>query len=432
MKQKKLLYEIKKLEKDFIELKSLLKSQKILKSKQNSYLKEDKDAFKLIWLKYIDFFLSLQKLIRGSHYRKYIFFIDYNKLVIKKYLLVFYFNCLVSILKIFWEHESFLRVFLSENFKNDYWIFAKFIYKARYINLVNTPNIFIKAFKVYIDKDIYKMIDLETLDINKKRILTDYLNLYFYFKRRLDNIAFFISKNAWYLISKTRFSFRNKWLIKNKNLEKYLSIAKPWDIFLTRWNWNASNLFIPGFWKHMSMYLWTWKFLKDNFNFKDIESLDSNKHYIIEATWKWTKIVEMFVFIKHCDYLWVSRTNFKKEKILRSIKNILWNIWKWYDHIFNFYSDKNLVCSELVLKSYAKEYEKDEWIEIKLEHIWSSLTFPPNKFIEKLKEDNKKEKKEIEPIFFIDSIEKNQENFISTKKEFLKSWTRPRITLFLK
>jgi hypothetical protein len=44
---------------------------------------------------------------------------------------------------------------------------------------------------------------------------------------------------------------------------------------------------------------------------------------------------------------------------------------------------------------------------------------------------NKKSKK-VYPIFFIDSIEKTGENFISTNEEFLKSRERPRSTLFLK
>ena len=44
-------------------------------------------------------------------------------------------------------------------------------------------------------------------------------------------------------------------------------------------------------------------------------------------------------------------------------------MWIWYDHIFNFHSDKNQVCSELVLKSYAKEFKWDEGIDIELENI---------------------------------------------------------------
>ncbi|MDQ7023015.1 MAG: hypothetical protein Q9M97_05815 [Candidatus Gracilibacteria bacterium] len=69
-----------------------------------------------------------------------------------------------------------------------------------------------------------------------------------------------------------------------------------------------------------------------------------------------------------------------------------------------------------------------EGIEIELENIGISLTYPPNNFIDILKEG----KQNIKPIFFIDSIEKIGENFISTKKEFIKSRKRSRSSLFLK
>ena len=160
--------------------------------------------------------------------------------------------------------------------------------------------------------------------------------------------------------------------------------------------------------------------------------MNDKKDYIIEATWKWIKLEEIQKLVLHNDYLWVSRTNFKKEKILRSIKNSLWHVWKSYDHIFNFYSDNNLVCTELILKSYAKEFKKDEWIEIDLESIWISLTYPPNKFIQKMYKENKKWKDSVVfPIFFIDSIKKTWENFVSSKKELLKSGKRSKFTFFL-
>lgn len=431
MNHQKIFKEIKKLEKQKIELFKKLEIQGILKSKPWLYTKQDKESFKLLWIEYIKFFSYLQKLIRKSYYRKYFFIIDYNKFILRKYLLIFYYKTIVDLLDIFWFHEQFLRVFLGDNFKKDFWIFAKYIYKPRFINLINTPNIFIKPFKNFIDKGIYRLLDSEYMNIVlDKRIFTDYSNIYFYIKARIDKILFFISKHIWYYISITRFSPRKNGLITKDQIDEYLKIAKPWDIFLSRWNRNASNLFIPWFWKHMSMYVWDWKFLRENFKFLENVSLEA--HYIIEATGNWINIVPIYDFANHQDYLWISRTNFKKEKILRSIKNALKNIWKWYDHIFNFYSDKNLVCSELILKSYSKEFKNDEWIDIDLEYIWSSLTFPPNNFILKLIEENNNNRKKVFPIFFIDALEKDQNSFISTSKDLLETYKRPKLTLFLK
>jgi len=383
MKNSKILKEIKILEKEFKVLKKEFKNHKLIQSKLNNYIKEDKESFKILWTKYIIFFTWLQKLIKVSKYRRFYFFVNYNKIILRKYILVFYFNSILGLDKIFWKHEEFIRVYLWENFKKDYGYFAKYIYRPNYINLINTPNIFIKAFSKFIETDLYKLLDSKLLEVkNNDRLNIDKKNLCFYIKYRLDKVLFFISKNVWYIISRTRFTRRNKSLIKKKNLNKYLEIAKPWDILLTRWNWNASNLSIPGFWKHMSMYLWKWKSLKkDFFKFNFINDLDDNTHYIIEATWNWVNIVEINHLISTSDYLWVSRAKFSSDKIKRVLKNSFKHVWKWYDHRFNFYSDKNLVCSELVLKAYAKEFIWDEWIDIMLENIWISLTYPPNNFV---------------------------------------------------
>ncbi len=432
MHYKKIYKKIPSIEKEYDNLKKDLEKHSLLKSKKNQYFKEDKEEFKKIWKRYISFFDKLKKLLKASWYRKFFFLINYNKLVLRKYLAHFYFKAILDLLKNFWKHEVYIRVFLDENFIKDYWFYAKYIYLSRYINIINTPKIFITPFKRYIDKDIYKLLDnLKELEF-KNTINADYNNLFFYIKHRVDKFIFIISKYVWYFIAHTRFSTRKNWLIKKKNIDKYLEIAKPWDIFLSRGNWNATNISIPGFWKHMSMYLWTWKYLKENFKLKILDDLNDNYNYIIEANWDWIEIVNIYDFVKHNDYLWVSRTNFKKEKIHRSIKSALSHFWKWYDFIFNFYSDKRLVCSALVLKSYAKENNKDEWIDIELEKIGISLIYPPNNFIKKIIEESLKKNPSIEWVFFIDSLEKTWENFISNIYELLKSWKRSKLSIFLK
>lgn len=432
MHYKKIYKKIHQIEKEYKVLVRDLYKQPLLKSKRDHYLKEDKEEFKVFWKRYINFFDKMKKLLKASRYRSFFFIINYNKLVLNKYLVHFYFNAILDLLKSFWKHEVFIRVFLDENFLKDYWVYAKYIYLPKYINIINTPKIFITPFKNLIDKDIYKLIwNIKDFEINNT-INADYNNLFFWIKYRVDKLIFLISKKVGYIISHTKFTTRKHWLISNKNLSKYLEIAKPGDILLTRWNWNASNLSIPWFWKHMAMYIWSWEYLKKHFKWEYVEILKDNSNYIIEATWKWIEIVEIFEFASHIDYLWASRTNFSKDKIKRAIKNAISNIWKWYDFIFNYYSDKKLVCTALILKSYAKENDKDEWIEIELEKIWINLTYPPNSFIKKLNEEQEKKSKEVEGIFFIDSFEKTWENFVSTVEELLKTWSRPKLSMFLK
>jgi uncharacterized protein YycO len=73
--------------------------------------------------------------------------------------------------------------------------------------------------------------------------------------------------------------------------------------------------------------------------------------------------------VSNNDYLGVSRTKFSQEKILRTIKKALENFKKPYDFVFNFYSNNSVICSELVIKSYSKDFEEDYFLEVTLEKI---------------------------------------------------------------
>jgi len=101
MKNSRILKEIKSLEQDYKILNKEFKNLNILKSEKNTYIKEDKESFKIFWLKYIDFFTKLKKLIKFSKYRSFYFFVDYNKIILRKYILVFYFNSILNLEKEF-------------------------------------------------------------------------------------------------------------------------------------------------------------------------------------------------------------------------------------------------------------------------------------------------------------------------------------------
>ncbi len=407
MHYKKILKHLESLEKESKKLEKQFKNHSLLKSKVWIYTKEDKQSFKILWEKYIELFDGLKKNISRSHYKKHFIFRDYNKLILHKYALVIYFDTILNLDKIFWEHSGFIRIFLEENFRKDYGYYAKYIYRPQYITVINTANIFLRPFERKIAPKIFTLLWTDKLTVKSdNRLAWDYQNMFFYVKNRIDIYLFKLLKKVWMVIARTKFSYRTQWLIQDKYVKEYLKIAKPWDIFLTRWNWNASNISIPGFWKHMSMYVWDGK--------------------IIEATWEWILVKNIEQLVEHNDYLWVFRTDFTQDKIQRVIQKAQKYIWTWYDFRFNFYSDKFLVCSELVLKSYSKDFWDDEGIDIQLEHIWLGITFPPNNFLELVRKRDY-----LEPIFFIDSIEKTWKNFISTPTQLLKSRKRPRFSFLL-
>ena len=78
-----------------------LSKQKILKVHDNRYTVLDKQEFLDFWNSYVNFFKRFHKVIRKSHYRTFIFFVNYDKLILRRYLLISYFNLLVEIINRF-------------------------------------------------------------------------------------------------------------------------------------------------------------------------------------------------------------------------------------------------------------------------------------------------------------------------------------------
>ncbi|MBS8121652.1 YiiX/YebB-like N1pC/P60 family cysteine hydrolase [Candidatus Vampirococcus lugosii] len=126
------------------------------------------------------------------------------------------------------------------------------------------------------------------------------------------------------------------------------------------------------------------------------------------------------------------RTTFSENKIKRAIGKVISNVNKDYDFSFDFNSDKYFVCSELIIKSYMKEYKNDEGLDITLKRILYSISYEPNEIVKKAFYEKNSNNKQIYPILFIDSILKKKKNFINTNEEFLKSYKRSRTSIFLK
>lgn len=430
MTPKEIRKEIKKLEKSLEKLFLDLSHEKVFSNKTKIYTKEEKESLKNTWKKIIIQFKKLKKLIKRSKYNSFIFRVNYEKFVIKHYLVVFYYNSLIRLENIVGDKWEFIRQYLDDNFKENFSSLSKFIYRPDFIYLINYPSIFLELLRDDISEEFHCMIEYDNIKIAEVwRINLDYQSLFYWIKHRINKFLFNISKTLASWISHIKFTTRKEGLIKRDLLEKYLENAKSGDIILTRYNWQATNISIPGFWKHMSMYIGKGEFLRKNYSYKSLGNLIDGEDYIIEATGKWVKINTLENLRKNNDYMWVVRTDFSGEKIHRVIKNTIDLLGSQYDYLFNYYSDKGMVCSELITKAYLKEFESDEWLDIELENIWIGLTYPPNSLVKKMYLEWKDN--HLENIFFIDSIEKDRSNFISTSEEFLETRNRSRFSFWL-
>jgi hypothetical protein len=237
----------------------------------------------------------------------------------------------------------------------------------------------------------------------------EHSNFYFFFQKIKSFFLTPITKWGWNILSHIKLKQRSSWLISRENIDDILPKMMPWDIIVTRQNFIATNISIPWFWKHMALY--------------------KGNGEIIDATWNGVQARSIYELALENDYLWVVRTNFSQKKIQRAIQNTLSHLKSEYDYEFNFLSDKKFICSELITKAYLKEFQTDEWLNIRLRYVSWALTYPPNDLIEKMScEINHPE---LIPVCFIDCSEKNQISFESTLENFQSSYKRSRFSFFL-
>lgn len=429
MNYKKLSITIQKIENDFEKSLKDFKNDEIFKKSSNVYLKKDKQNLYKKWKKISSIFLKL-KFIISSYSFSLFFKRDYNSFIIKHYCIILYYNMTLVLQETFKNHEDFIRQYLDENYNENYSTIARYIYKANFLYYLNYPEKFLNLIENKISTDLKWMLKKE---INYKiKLDFDYKNFYYYFKFKFDKILYFFIKYFWLFLSKIRFKISDKWYISKDCINEFYKFCQPWDILLSRQTFVATNISIPGFWKHMAMYIWTWEYLKNNFKNDIFKNLENNIHYIIESTSKWVCIEKFEDFIYKLDYLWVFRTTFSNKKIKNAIMETSKMLTYKYDYLFNYYSDSSFVCSELITKAYLKDYLDDEWLTIELQKVTSRLTYPPNELVIKAYSEKDLENKEIYPIIFIDSNLKKQISFIATNDELLNSYKRSRFSFFLK
>ena len=128
-------------------------------------------------------------------------------------------------------------------------------------------------------------------------------------------------------------------LFTGDDYREFMFLAEPGDIVLTHIRGEFSNLFIPGFWKHASMFV--------------------NKYDgIFQAIGTGTEITPPFDFLKSKDYVCLLRAEFcdKDTRLLAANASRMF-IGYPYDYYFEPGSNA-LYCSEAVLECYRKATDK--------------------------------------------------------------------------
>ncbi len=221
---------------------------------------------------------------------------------------------------------------------------------------------------------------------------------------------------------------------------------QPGDILLERRNWYLTNIGIPGFWPHVALYTGTLKEMDAFFEDDPLLKGKTVSDYVAEHHPDLFKALTSPTNIYPCrtmealapgvipmpleksaraDYLSVLRPKLDKTAKLRAIMRAFTFHKRPYDYNFDFATDNELVCSEVVYKAYRPAWRKPG-LDFELKETAGRLLLPPNSIARKFATEHGTKDAQLEFVAFLDGSETKQKAERKEVEEFLTSWQRPK------
>ncbi len=232
---------------------------------------------------------------------------------------------------------------------------------------------------------------------------------------------------------------RRDYLITPEILAKYQPKLQPGDILIQRRNWHMTNIGIPGFWPHVALYVGTPSEFEAYFSDQENDPLEAMQARYADVLNDWKeadadgypiRVIEairpgvVFQSLEtsaRCDYLGVIRPNLSKAEKFEALMAAFSNYGKPYDLNFDFTTDNELVCSELVYKGYKAAAN----LPFEPDIINGRLLLPPNLLAEEAVEHMGKDDA-FSFVLFLDAIEKSNTVVVGDEAAFRHSWQRPK------
>jgi hypothetical protein len=247
----------------------------------------------------------------------------------------------------------------------------------------------------------------------------------------------------------------NQSLVSEAQIEALKSKLQPGDVLLERRDWFLSNIGLPGFWPHAALYIGTAEERTAFFGDPEVQAWvkgqgeltgDFNVLLQARASQAYTnslvsqehghvaRVVEAmsegvsFTTLEHsaaCDALAVLRPKLAKVEKARAIWKAFQYAGRPYDFNFDFSTDAELVCTELVYKAYEPA---NGYTGLKLptvEMLGRQVT-PANEFVKQFDAQVANGSEQFELIEFLDGYERTKSARAGSLADFRNSWKRPK------
>lgn len=248
----------------------------------------------------------------------------------------------------------------------------------------------------------------------------------------------------------------NHSFISVEQIAEIKGLLLPGDILLERREWYLSNIGLPGYWPHAALYIGTEKQRADYFNDEAVKQYYASENGF-EAALKDSypqaystseirddyghvpRVIEAisegvsFTTLEHsvdADSVAILRPKLSQLDKARAIKRAFHFSGRPYDFDFDFLTDSELVCTELVYKAYepAKGFTG---LRFPTQKVIGRTVTTANDMAKMVDDEYPSEHAQLELIAFYDGHERSDSAIKSDAEAFRNSWKRPKMFIWV-
>lgn len=244
-------------------------------------------------------------------------------------------------------------------------------------------------------------------------------------------------------------------LISPEQIRELTGHLQPGDILLERREWFLSNIGLPGYWPHAALYIGTPGERREYFAEAevnawvrqqgqadgDFEALLRRRYTQAHSTslrpqevGHVTRVLEAmsegvsFTSLEHsadCDALAVLRPRLPKREKAAALLRAFHYAGRPYDFDFDFSTDAELVCTEVVYKAYEPGREM-RGLDFPLVEMLGRKVLPANLMAKQFDVQFGGAEQQMDMILFLDGREREKRAVEGSLAAFRESWRRPK------
>ncbi len=259
-----------------------------------------------------------------------------------------------------------------------------------------------------------------------------------------------VQKGAATWFGDTRVAPQERRLVSDAQVEELGRHLRPGDILLERRNWYLSNIGLPGFWPHAALYVGTQDEVRKTFDGDEgvrakfgsfsehlarsrpaawhaLGQRDAEGHpnVVVEAVSEGVTATSL----QHscgADYVAALRPKLDTLTLAHAVDRALSYFGRPYDFDFDFATDDEVVCSELVVKAFESGDGGTPKLAVPFVTVAGRRAVPPTEIVRLFAAEMGKPEAQLEFVYFLDGREKSKDAVVADAQALIASASRPK------